>query len=220
MILPLAVLAVANLAALLLLVYPLSRRVAATEQRAQDAGIAARRARRRSIARRRETLEGRERTDKQLARFYAEVLPRDQTAARRITYLKLAQLARDADLLYERRSFATDLVTKESVLARMDIAVPLQGEYADMRRFIHTLETAPEFIVIREVALAKSGRRQEVVADVDAEPDHVLPGRNRSRGQSRSAMSESGKPASKRQTQLLVGLGAVLAAVLCFQVCR
>jgi hypothetical protein len=31
-------------------------------------------------------------------------------------------------------------------------------------------------------------------------------------------MSESGKPASKRQIQLLVGLGAVLAAVLVFQV--
>ncbi len=36
LILPLAILAVANLAALLLIVYPLSRRVAATEQRAQD----------------------------------------------------------------------------------------------------------------------------------------------------------------------------------------
>ena len=43
----------------------------------------------------------------------------------------------------------------------MDIAVPLQGEYADMRRFIHTLETAPEFIVIRDVALAKGDDAQK-----------------------------------------------------------
>jgi Tfp pilus assembly protein PilO len=153
MILPLAILAVANLAALLLVVYPLSRRVAATEQRAQDSGTRLARATQEYRAVN-ATLEGRARTDKQLERFYADVLPRDQTAARRITYLKLAQLTRDADLLYDRRSITTE-AAKESTLTRMDIAVPLQGEYADMRRFIHTLETAPEFIVIRDIQLAK-----------------------------------------------------------------
>jgi Tfp pilus assembly protein PilO len=155
LIVPLAILAVANLAALLLIVYPLSRRVAATEERAQGVGVQLARATQEFRAAR-ATLEGRERTDKQLERFYAEVLPRDQTAARRITYLKLAQLARDADLLYDRRSFETDQPDKDSSLTRMDISVPLHGEYADMRRFIHTLETAPEFIVIRDVEL-KSG---------------------------------------------------------------
>jgi Tfp pilus assembly protein PilO len=152
---PLAILAVANVAALLLIVYPLSRRVAATEERAQGVGVQLARATQEFRAAR-ATLEGRERTDKQLERFYAEVLPRDQTAARRITYLKLAQLARDADLLYDRRRFDTEAPDRESALARMNISVPLHGEYGDMRRFIHTLETAPEFIVISEVALAKS----------------------------------------------------------------
>ena len=57
----------------------------------------------------------------------------------------------------------------------MDIEVPLHGEYADMRRFIHTLEIAPEFIVIRDVAAGQVERREEFGADVDAEPDHVLP---------------------------------------------
>jgi Tfp pilus assembly protein PilO len=153
-ILPLAILAVANLAALVLVVYPLSRRVAATEQRAQDIGVQLARATQ-EYRGARATLEGRERTDKQLERFYAEVLPRDQTAARRITYLRLAQLARDADLLYERRSFTSEPVDKDSALMKLDISVPLNGEYGDIRRFIHTLETAPEFIVIRDVALAK-----------------------------------------------------------------
>jgi Tfp pilus assembly protein PilO len=155
LILPLAILAVANLAALLLLVYPLSRRVAATEERAVESRLRLARATQEFRAAR-GTQEGRERTDKQLERFYDEVLPRDQTAARRITYLKLAQLARDADLLYDRRRFTLDTDDKESALTRMDIEVPLVGEYADMRRFIHTLETAPEFLVIREVQLAKS----------------------------------------------------------------
>jgi Tfp pilus assembly protein PilO len=156
-ILPLAILAVANLAALVLIVYPLSRRVEATEQRAHDTATRLARASQEYRAAQ-ATLEGRERTDKQLERFYAEVLPKDQTAARRITYLKLAQLARDADLLYERRSFEIELPekSKDVTLTRMDIEVPLNGEYNDVRRFIHTLETAPEFIVIRDVQLAKS----------------------------------------------------------------
>jgi Tfp pilus assembly protein PilO len=157
LILPLAILLVANLAALLLIVYPLSRRVAGTEQRAQDTSMRLARASQEYRAAR-ATLEGRERTDKQLERFYTEVLPKDQTAARRITYLKLAQLARDADLLYVNRSFETLPAEQKSELTRMNIDVPLQGEYADMRRFIHTLETAPEFIVIRGVQLAKSGK--------------------------------------------------------------
>ena len=179
MILPLAILAVANLAALLLVVYPLSRRVAATEQRAQDVAVQLARATQ-EYRGARATLEGRERTDKQLERFYAEVLPRDQAAARRITYLKLAQLSRDADLLYERRSFTTEDPEKDSALTRLDISVPLNGEYGDIRRFIHTLETAPEFIVIRDVAAGQGDRRKEVVADADAESDHVLPDRRRS----------------------------------------
>jgi Tfp pilus assembly protein PilO len=153
-ILPLAILAVANLVALLLVVYPLSRRVAATEQRAQDVGVRLARATQEYRAAR-ATLEGRERTDQQLARFYAEVLPRDLVAARRITYLKLAQLTRDADLLYENRSFTTEPGEKDGALTRLDISVPLNGEYGDIRRFIHTLETAPEFIVIRDIAVAK-----------------------------------------------------------------
>jgi hypothetical protein len=31
----------------------------------------------------------------------------------------------------------------------------LEGEYRNVRRFIHDLETAPEFVVIEDVALAE-----------------------------------------------------------------
>ena len=31
----------------------------------------------------------------------------------------------------------------------------LEGEYRDVRRFIHKLETAPEFVVIEDVALVQ-----------------------------------------------------------------
>lgn len=154
LIVPLAIAAIANLVALALLVYPLSRRVAATEQRAEEVRQQLLRATN-DYRQARATLDGREHTDDQLARFYVEVLPRNQTSARRITYLKLATLAREANLDYDRRSFKVEEVDDDSTLRRLDITFPLTGEYRDMRRFIHTLETAPEFIVIRDVSLAK-----------------------------------------------------------------
>jgi Tfp pilus assembly protein PilO len=165
LIVPLAIAAIVNVAALVLLVYPLSRRVAATEQRASEVGQQLLRATT-DYRLARGTLDGRQHTDDQLARFYVEVLPRNQTAARRITYLKLAQLARDANLDYDRRSFRVDEIDDESTLRRLDITFPLTGEYRDMRRFIHTLETAPEFIVIRDVSLAKqqTGASKEPLA--------------------------------------------------------
>jgi Tfp pilus assembly protein PilO len=159
LILPLTIAAVANLAALGVLVYPLSRRVDATEQRAADVKVRLARASN-DFRAARATLEGRARTDTQLARFYAEVLPRDQAAARRITYLKLAQLARDANLVWDHRSFRPE-TEKESTLARMNMTIELHGQYRDMRQFIHTLETAPEFIVIRDVALSKEDEDQQ-----------------------------------------------------------
>ena len=35
----------------------------------------------------------------------------------------------------------------------------LTGEYRDIRRFIHDLETAPEFLVIENVALSQGSER-------------------------------------------------------------
>lgn len=152
--LPLAIAAVANLLALALVVYPLSRRVAGADARAAQAKQAlttATAANRAAQA----TLEGRERTDKQLVSFYSEVLPPNLPAARRMTYLRLAQLAQEANLEYSNRSFAPEH-EKDSTLARMDMNIALEGGYRDIRQFIHTLETAPEFVIIRAVALTQA----------------------------------------------------------------
>jgi len=153
LIVPLAIAAAVNLGALALLVYPLSRRVASTETRATVASqqLAAASLDYRAA---RATLEGRQRTDTQLDKFYLEVLPRDQAAARRITYLRLAQLARDGNLDYQQRSIAQEH-EKGSTLSRLLLTMTLEGDYRDIRKFIHTLETAPDFIVVRTVGLAK-----------------------------------------------------------------
>lgn len=156
-VLPLAIVAVANLLTLLLVVYPLSRRTAGSEEHAGSAAVGLAQATQATRAAQ-ATLDGRARTDKQLETFYADVLPRDQAAARRMTYLHMAQLAREANLDYQRRQFRDEKV-KEGTLTRMDMDIALEGDYRDIRRFIHTLETAPEFAVIRRVALAPAQER-------------------------------------------------------------
>lgn len=153
LIVPLAIAAAANLAALVLLVYPLSRRVDSSEARAR---VAAQQLAAASLDYRaaRATLEGRQHTDKQLDQFYLEVLPRNQAAARRITYLRLAQLAREGNLDYEQRAIKQEHV-KDSTLSQLVLTMSLEGDYRDIRSFIHTLETSPDFIVVRSVGLAK-----------------------------------------------------------------
>jgi Tfp pilus assembly protein PilO len=153
LIVPLAIAAVANLAALGLIVYPLSRRVASSEERAAAATQQLTAA---SLEYRgaRATLEGRQRTDKQLDTFYVQVLPRDQAAARHIAYLRLAQLAREANLDYSQRAITPEHV-KGSTLSHLTLTMGLEGEYRDIRQFIHTLETSPDFIVIESIVLGK-----------------------------------------------------------------
>lgn len=151
---PLAVVAVANLLALVLVVYPMSRRAAGVERRANQAKQELSRASQ-SSRRAQATLEGRERADQQLTKFYTDILPPNLPAARRMTYLRLAQLAQEANLDYSDRSFSPEKV-KDRLLERMDMNIALEGTYRDIRRFIHTLETAPEFVIIRSIALQES----------------------------------------------------------------
>jgi len=153
LIVPLAIAAAANLAALALVVYPLSRRVEGSETRARTASqqLAAASLDYRAA---RGTLEGRQRTDKQLDQFYVDILPHDLAAARRITYLRLAQLAREGNLEYTQRTIVPEHA-KGSTLSQLVLTITLEGNYRDVRAFIHTLETAPDFIVVRSVGLAK-----------------------------------------------------------------
>ena len=152
-ILPLAGVAVLNVAIYLLLVYPLSLRVSATEGRQT---FAARQlaAAGRDYAAARAMLTSKDRADAELRTFYGEVLPADLAGARRITYARLAQLAREADLIYDRRSYEPN-ANYDGSLQKVRITMVLEGEYRNVRRFIHALETAPEFVVIEEMSLTE-----------------------------------------------------------------
>jgi hypothetical protein len=149
----LAALAVANAALYGAVVYPLQQRVASADQRAAAAAIELASAQREFNAAR-DTVAGKERAEKALQRFYGEILPGDQSEARRITYLRLADLARQSNLVSDHRTFAVE-ADRNSSLQRLEMTMALSGDYADIRRFIHDLEQSKEFVVITGVELVK-----------------------------------------------------------------
>jgi Tfp pilus assembly protein PilO len=154
LILPIAVAAIINLVIYAVVIYPRTSSAGALELRAQQAAAA--RARAAADLRDAEAIRtGQERAAQQLARFYDSVLPKGQEGARRITYRRLATLADESNLDYDRRTITTRH-ENESALEHMDVTMVLEGEYRDVRRFIHRLETAPEFVVIADVALVQN----------------------------------------------------------------
>jgi len=153
---PLGILAVVNIGVLALAVYPLSLKVAASQRRA-DAAAGRLAQVEHEVSRVHATLATTEQADKDLARFYADVLPRDVSAARHQTYAHLAALADEHNLAVARRTYAIDDSYKGR-LQRLQIAMVLTGEYADVRDFIYALETSPEFVVIEDVSVAEGAR--------------------------------------------------------------
>ena len=100
------------------------------------------------------TVTGKAAADAELKKFYGEVLPPDQSAARRITSLKIAQLAKKTNVNDER---AVSEVTQErdSSLGKLSTEITLSGQYRDIRHFIYELETAPEFLILETVSLSQ-----------------------------------------------------------------
>ena len=88
---------VVNVALYALVVYPLTTRVQTEQQQAGDATRDLNAARRiHNVAK--GTVTGKSEADAELRKFYREVLPPDQSAARRLLYLPLNQLARNSKL--------------------------------------------------------------------------------------------------------------------------
>jgi Tfp pilus assembly protein PilO len=140
-----------NVAAYVFVVYPLQGRVSSGEARAMAATRAQRMAER-DLVSARATQAGKQVAEVQLQKFYHEVLPDDLASARIAAYVRLAQLAAQSNLRYERH-IAEKAPEKNSRLMRMGLTVVLDGSYQDVRRFIHAIETAPEFLVIDNMAL-------------------------------------------------------------------
>jgi Tfp pilus assembly protein PilO len=157
---PLLVALVLNVLAYAFIVYPLSRQVADVAGRDERAAQNLRSARQ-EHAQAAGTLTGKDRAATELATFYKDVLPSDVSSARRLVYLRLHQLARDAGLRYSR--MANEIVEERtSTLTRLKTEMELAGSYASVRTFIHRLETSPEFVVIDNVELTEDDQGSEL----------------------------------------------------------
>ena len=154
---PLLIAAIANVLLYALVVFPLTRQVASAEQEARTERELLNRARL-DFQSAKATVSGKQQADAALQKFYQDVLPSTSSAARTVTYTRLSQLAKQANVHLEHGANA---VTHEkgTKLSKLTTTYTLTGEYRDVRRFIYSLETAPEFIVLENVALTSVGEQ-------------------------------------------------------------
>jgi hypothetical protein len=161
----------------------MSERVAEAEAR-QTVAIQELGAAQRELAAATATLGDKSRAEVDLKTFYADVLPPDMAGARRSTYVHLAQLAKDAELQYQRRQEeprepkATDQNGPVSRLTRFDITMVLKGHYESVRQFIRDVEASDRFIVIDNVGLSEGAETgQPLVLTVELSTYYRTAGR-------------------------------------------
>jgi type IV pilus assembly protein PilO len=151
--LPLGIVLAINLIVLVAVVLPLSQRVVSSEARAQ-AGARAQAAAAVEFKQAEAVRDGKTKASADLDTFYKQVLPADAAMARRITHVKPQQRAREHNVRYERGQTEEEEID-DSVLERQTVAMTLSGDYDDLRAFIYTLETSPDFVVIDNVGIAE-----------------------------------------------------------------
>ncbi|MGH9175425.1 MAG: GspMb/PilO family protein, partial [Vicinamibacterales bacterium] len=150
---PLGIVLAINVIVLAAVVLPLSQRVVTSEARAESAD----RAQAAAAAEFKQAgalRDGKTRASADLETFYRQVLPADAAVARRITHVKPQQRAREQNVRYERGATNEEEID-DSVLERQTVSMTLSGDYDDLRAFIYTLETSPDFVVIDNVGIAE-----------------------------------------------------------------
>jgi Tfp pilus assembly protein PilO len=76
-----------------------------------------------------------------------------------LTYLRLAQLVREAGLQLKTGTYQPSSKDRDSTLQRLRIQLQVQGSWEDIRTLIYQLDTAPEFVVIDNMTLSE-GRNE------------------------------------------------------------
>jgi hypothetical protein len=153
---PVGILLAINVIVLIAVVLPLRDAVQSGSERAQ-ASAQALRAAMADLQEAEATRDGQTQASADLVRFYAEVLPADFATARRMTILKMAQLARSHDVGFESGAATTETL-RDSTLERLHVSYALNGDWDDIRQLIYEVETGPDFIVIDNVQLAEGSQ--------------------------------------------------------------
>ena len=154
---PLVIAVLANVLLYAVVVFPLRRQVASAEVEANTQHDLLNRARQDHRAAK-ASVTGKQQADAALQKFYKDVLPPSASAARTLTYARLSQLAEQANVRLEQGA-NTVAHEKGSTLAKSTTSYTLTGDYRDVRRFIYSLETTPEFVVLENVALTSPGEQ-------------------------------------------------------------
>jgi len=152
--LPLAIALAANVLAFFLVVRPRAVKAAGAADRAAAAKLAVGGAER-DLANAQALVAGKAKADEELSAFYQKVLPTDFPAARDLTYATLPALARNNHVKWLRRNYEDEPPTPERPLGHVPITMVLQGEYENLRAFIYELESAPQFIILDDLALSE-----------------------------------------------------------------
>lgn len=155
---PLGVFLIANVATLALGVIPLERSVAGQA----DARVAAKAELAEALKLDKQAKDSRaskERAEEELAKFYADILPRQINSAVNITSSWLHRVARESGVTLDSNLISPEQV-RDSSLVRVAANVTLRGQYANIRRFLYVVETAQEFVIIEKVGLSESSAAQ------------------------------------------------------------
>ncbi|HKV99162.1 MAG TPA: type 4a pilus biogenesis protein PilO [Vicinamibacterales bacterium] len=157
--LPLLVFLLANVAIVAFAVLPLRRSVASNETEALDATVKLGQAR---LENRRaaDARVRKEEADKELKKFYADVLPADKASSVRLVLFWVERAAREARVQFQTGDSDQQEI-RDSRLQRLSCHLTLRGDYQDIRRFLYNLETAQQFIIVEKVELAQQGNQQQ-----------------------------------------------------------
>ena len=153
---PAAIVLAINVVVLVAVVLPLRSTVQSGSSRADVSAVALREA----VADLKEaeaTRDGQTQASADLVRFYAEVLPADISAARRVTHVKFTKLAMSHDVMFQSGATTSEEL-RDSSLERLRVNYSLTGDWDDIRQLIYELETGPDFIVIDNVQLAEGAQ--------------------------------------------------------------
>jgi len=101
------------------------------------------------------TFTGKDKAAQELDRFYKDVLPQDLAAARRLTHARVPDIGKRFNVEFYSATVSPPARGRDSTLVRYTTKLEMAGRYQDVRRFIHQLEIAPEFVVIDDVSLSE-----------------------------------------------------------------
>jgi Tfp pilus assembly protein PilO len=155
---PLIVLLIIDAALLLAVVLPLKKVVASDTAAAEAAKFASAVATQR-LMQMKNARTSRDRAEKELAKFYGEVLPVSDFAANRVLNVEIARLARENNLVLGNRDWQPEPV-KDSPLRRVTMKVDLVGDYGSVLHFIYDVETSEAFMAIRSVQLSQTTQQR------------------------------------------------------------